>query len=381
MKTIQWGAAVALACTLTTVDAQEIEFNGFLSAVGGLTTEEDTEYAGYDDEAGFDPDSVLGLQVNATISDRLRAVAQVLARGDDDFDAELEWAYLAYDVSDRFTFRAGRLRAPFYQYSDFLDVSYAYPWIRPPEEVYSIVNITGFQGIDLLYNWNTGNWSNEIQAYYGAEDGEVAVNGARAQQEVNDFAGLAVETGNNLLTFRASVHQGEVTAIVPDIEPLFDTLRQVGFGSVADRLEVRDKDARFYGLFGGYDDGRFFGQVEWTRLDWQDDSFFSPVDAWYATAGARTGAFTYHLTYSVADQEPDADFSAPIPGGVSPQLDVLKATVDSLPLRADDQAITAGVRWDFTSNLAFKLEYSDVSRDVPGDLDTGLVSFGFDMVF
>jgi len=361
--------------------SQEFEFNGFLSAVGGAVTDDDTSYAGYDDDVNFEPDSVLGIQINANVSDRLRAVAQVLGRGTDDFDAELEWAYLAYEFSENFTFRAGRLRVPFYQYSDFLDVSYAYPFIRPPVEVYDQVNITSFQGADALYNWNSGSWSNEVQVYFGADSGDQQLLGSTVNQEIDSLTGIVLSTTNNLLSFRASAHRGDVTAFVPDLVPLFDGLRQAGFGNVADSLEVRDKEARFFGLGGGYDDGRFFARGEWTKLDWQDESFLSTVDSWYANVGTRVGDFTYHLTYSEADQTPDADFSAPIPGGIAPQLDQLKATVDALPLRADDQAITAGVRWDFAPNIAFKLEYSDVSRDVPGEKDTGLISTGFDVIF
>ena len=47
--------------------------------------------------------------------------------------------------------RAGRLRSPVYMYSESLDVGYSYPWLRLPDEVYSQVQVTNYEGVDAVY--------------------------------------------------------------------------------------------------------------------------------------------------------------------------------------------------------------------------------------
>lgn len=47
--------------------------------------------------------------------------------------------------------RAGRLRSPVYMYSESLDVGFSYPWLRLPDEVYSQVQLTNYEGADVVY--------------------------------------------------------------------------------------------------------------------------------------------------------------------------------------------------------------------------------------
>jgi len=92
----------------------EITFNGFASIVGGVTTSSDEQLYGYDDSFNFAPDSLLALQASSDLGDDLSVTAQILARGEDDWDPDFEWAYVAYDASDNLRILAGRQRVPFY---------------------------------------------------------------------------------------------------------------------------------------------------------------------------------------------------------------------------------------------------------------------------
>ncbi len=104
------------------------------------------------DDWCYDCDSTLGLQLDWQISSQFRSSVQVVKRPQDPFsDPELEWAYVAYDY-DNFTFRAGRLRLPLFIMSEYYYVSYAYPWFRPPQDIYdSLLGITSFNGISATW--------------------------------------------------------------------------------------------------------------------------------------------------------------------------------------------------------------------------------------
>jgi hypothetical protein len=131
--------AVAICAALATSYANaEVRINGFASIVGGKSLEDDRGRYGYDDDISFKNESVFALQISADLQEKLSATAQIVARGNNDFDAEFEWAYLTYEFNDELQLSAGKMRVPFYRYSDFIDVGYAYRWVRPPESVYSI---------------------------------------------------------------------------------------------------------------------------------------------------------------------------------------------------------------------------------------------------
>src|SRR5688572_290231 len=139
------------------------EVSGFISAVGGYAMERPT--LGYDaDNLTFERDSLLGLQISDRLGEKISATGQLLARGSDNYNAEVTWAYLTYEFSSATQFRMGRLRTPLFFYSDFLHVGYAQHWISPPEEVYGLP-FDSVNGMDLNYMFSLGRTDAKVQMY------------------------------------------------------------------------------------------------------------------------------------------------------------------------------------------------------------------------
>jgi hypothetical protein len=150
--------AVAVCAVLASSYASaEVRINGFASIVGGKSLDSDSTLYGYDDDITFKNESKFALQLSADLQEKLTATAQIIARGEDDFDATFEWAYVTYEYSDELQFSAGKMRVPFYKYSDFLDVGYAYRWVRPPKSVYGIPFST-YEGVSVVYSSQLGDW-------------------------------------------------------------------------------------------------------------------------------------------------------------------------------------------------------------------------------
>lgn len=405
--------AVLVAVLLPgSVFAAEWDFNGFMSAGGGIILDSDGSYYGFDSNLSFDTDSRVGIQIDAQLTDKVSATVQFKGRGQDNWDTEIEWAYVSYEFNDNWKGRIGRLRGPYFMISDYLEVGYAYPWIRPPQEVYTQLPMTAFEGTDIIYSNNIGSWDLQAQAYVAAHDAELDLFGASADMDLNDMMGLAVTIGRDWLTLRASYHEAEMNIDVASLNELFAGIEMAGGGliqagtmmgfqplvdagqaivAVPQDLSLMNKTGRF--IEAGFiidTDNSWFVRGEWTTLKF-DRSVLSTSESYYVTGGIRQNDFTFHLTYADTKATPEEGYSDPLsaasallgsvdPGNAAiPSLDFLAATVDGIiggPTERDTW--TLGTRWDFAENTALKFEYAE-SRS--GVNENGVVSFVIDVIF
>ncbi|MBV1877634.1 MAG: hypothetical protein KUG79_08330 [Pseudomonadales bacterium] len=364
----------------------EITYNGFLSVGGGQLIDDDeiTSYAGFDGKWKSDPDTVFALQISAPLSDKLKGTAQFIAKGSDSYNVEAEWAYVTYNISDQWDVRAGRLRAPLFSYSDFLDVGYAYPFIRPPTEVYRIL-FTTITGVDTLYNTSFGNWDANFQFYYGRLDASTFLAGEELFFDLADFTGVNAVFTYDWLSFRATYNLApKLTIPLPAAaRGLLDAIAGSGFPTVAEALDVVDETGAFYGVAMNIDLHDWLLSVEYTEVDFEDQSLFSDDEAWYFLVGKRMGDFTYHITYEYRKQTPDLGFLdgfaddsvIALLGGLP-----LKPTVLASVRQAENNVLTFGVRYDFTPGASLKVEFADIEFENLNQ-DGTLISFSVDVVF
>lgn len=389
--------------------AQTWDFNGFVSAGGATVLEDGESYYGIDDAFGFEEDSIIGLQVDVELTDKLSATVQGVARGRDDFEPELEWAYLSYQVNNQWKVRVGRLRQPFYMISDYLEVGYAYPWLRPPKEVYGRLPISWFEGIDIIYATSIADWDLQVQTYHAKTEQLLDFAGQSADTKLKQ-TGVALTGSKEWLTLRGSYHYSDTDIYIASLDPLFGALLQVGAGLVqtgtqlgipplvdagsgvigipAD-MAITDKSAAFVEVGFIVDPGEnWFVRGEWAGVDY-DRSIIPESTGYYMTAGRRDRNFTYLLTFARDTTDAQTGFSDPLTAAsavIAPFDPVTAATLGGLATvvdgasfpSADIETWTLGMRWDFTDGMAFKAEYA---RSDTGFNDYGAVSFGIDMVF
>lgn len=96
----------------------EIRISGFGQAVAATTGDDDEPFPelGYDGDVDAKLGSLFAIQINADLNERVDAVAQILARGERDFDAELAWAYASIDLGGGWNTKLGRQRLALYRY-------------------------------------------------------------------------------------------------------------------------------------------------------------------------------------------------------------------------------------------------------------------------
>ena len=389
--------------------AQTWDINGFVSVGGGSTLDDDQSYYDLDDSFDLEQSTKFGLQVDLELSDKWSATVQGVVRGSDDWEPELEWAYLTYEINSSWKVRAGRLRQPFYMISDYLEVGYAYPWLRPPKEVYGRLPISWFEGIDVIYTTSVGDWDLQAQAYHAKTDQVLDFSGQSADTDL-DQTGLALTFSNDWLTFRASYHYSDTNIYVASLDPLFGALQQVGAGlvqtgtqfgilplvdagngviGIPDDMAIIDKSASFVEAGFIVDPGEnWFVRGEWAGVNY-DRSIIPESAGYYLTGGLRHRDFTYLLTYANDTTDPRTGFSDPLVTAsaiISPLDPVTGATLDALAAAvesatfppADINSWTLGMRWDFRDKMALKAEY--VHSD-DGVSSVGALTLGVDMVF
>jgi hypothetical protein len=299
----------------------------------------------YNEDITFKPESLFGLQVTADVGEGLSATAQIVARGADDFNAEFEWAYLSYEINENWTVQAGKKRLPLFYYSDFYDVGYAYVWMRAPADNYTW-QIFNYNGVNALYTGSIGDWSLSGNIYMGREDDKENkllsdfFFSAQTREIWKDILGGVIQTSNDWLEIRA-------TAMTYTNQRYID-----GEPSMWDGKDSRD--GNFYGLAVNADFGDFFVLSELNRLDLDGN-----LDTAMITLGYRIDSFTPFVSYSTFDQKDGEDGE-------------------------NHNTTSMGVRWDFHSNAAFKIQYDDV-EDISYSLavagDSKAITIGVDMVF
>ena len=372
---------IILVCALFIGAVQaEIVFNGFASVVGGVTTSSDETLYGYDDTFDFETGSLFALQASSDLGNKLGVTVQVLSRGENDWDPDFEWAYFSYDASDNLRLLAGRQRAPFYMYSDFLDVSYAYHWISPPPGVYSLAFDT-FDGVAAIYSGQIGSFDSVFHFSYGGNDDEITLLGETTNPEFNDFVGASLTLTKNWLTLRAGYFQAEVNIPVAAIQPLISGWQQAGFSDIADEIELAKDTGEFYefGFQIDYEDFLIVG--EYTDLI-LDEMALGDQESFYIMAGKRFNEFLLHFTYG-EDSNTQDNYVAHIPKGLDPALDFLIASTEAVieSQKVEQSYFTLGLRWDFHDSAALKFEYTDFSDDLDGANDAGLFRAAIVSVF
>jgi hypothetical protein len=358
----------------------EIVFNGFANIVGGQTVSSDETLYGFDDKFDFKNGSLFALQATSDLGDGLGVTAQIISRGNNEWSPEFEWAYVSYDATDELRFLVGRQRVPFYMYSDFLDVSYAYPWITPPEGVYS-VPFDSFDGLGAIYSTSLGEFDTSFQLFYGGNNDDLAaLNDAPADFE--DLMGLSVTINREWLTLRAGYIQTNMNIYTgdPNDNPLYSGWNAVGYPDVANNFVIEDDMADFIELGFQIDYENILLIGEYTSLTLENTPI-ADADSYYVMAGYRFDTVMVHVTYGV-DEDSKGSFTTGIPSDSLPVAGLIAGTnafTDSLT--EESAYYTMGLRWDFHESAALKFEYTSYSDDLNGDNDAGLFRTAIVTVF
>lgn len=326
-------------------------FSGF-GTVGAVHNSEDhadfaTDFqpdgAGHSDRWSANPDSRLGVQVDARFGENFSAVVQVTSQYDHEgsYEPDLALAHLRYAFTPALSLRLGRLAPPMFMLSDYRKVGYAMPWLRPPVEVYN--TSLAVDGAELAYRFNVGNAAMTLQLLGGdTHAGTISLEDTLGLVGRVEFGSSTIFAGYNRssLSLRADPAVESLLALYAPVAP-----------QLASRFRFADNDVTFSSLGYAYDPGTWFARGEVTRLS-TDDGMVAATTNMYASAGWRVGAWTPYVTLGKVRIDSDTSLGAADPVGV---VNAILAGHNE-----NRRSLTVGTRWDFRENFALKLEASHV---------------------
>lgn len=390
--------ATSLLSSSTALAAMDnIDISGFGSIVAGQTlssgdvfTADWHDVGQYEDGLSFKPESMLAIQARSQLTDKLSFTALLSAKGTDDFEPEFDWYYLTYQASDNLTLMAGRRAIPMYYFSEFIEVGFAYPWVRPPANLYWW-QIQYFNGLHASYDFTLGDYSSNITAFYGNE-----------RDDDNKEIGVLYSRGAD----RIREYWEEITGFTWSLSGDIFDLRFMHFSTATERTYIyeslgtnglRDRDIDFYGLGGSltldnlamffdynYVSSNIVGEFSLdpvTNMARQarvnNDDIFPTV---LLTATYTIGDYVPYISYSKADhRQRQFDINS---GNILP-----RAPGQDSDDYEQHELYSLGIRYNYTPNVAIKFQF-DMFKDqgfapqgwnFHGDSET--ITAGLDFVF
>lgn len=359
---MRYGLLCSAVLLSAPVAAADFNFNGF-GSITAATLIDGSGYIAdypnlgvYEKDFDFGQETRLGLQGKAIIDDKLSATMQIMSRAANDYEAQVEWLYATYNLTSDTNLQAGRMRMPVYYFSDYMDVGYAYPWLRIPADTYSL-DVTNFNGVKLNSTFKTGDVYYRLSLYGGNE--------SNPSDELMSYLFESFTTNidrefENILGAALDMTWGGLSVRGTYTQAAMEETQTYGDGSMG----VIDFDIKFYDLFAKYEfDSGFALMAEYNKYE----PFYK---SYFGSATYQTGALTYYVSWSQFD------------------LDT--------PFEKHDTT-SLGARWDLGDTYALKFDVSSMTDEgfnpftnqpnpvyhdaTNGDGDVTIFSVALDFVF
>lgn len=328
----------------------DFEVSGFVTAGGVYNDNKEIIFIDNKDDVkgskgdwASSTDTKIGLQFDGYLTDVLSVTLQGITNqiDEDGGNSFIEWANIKYNISDDVSIRLGKMRAPISLYSDVLNVSYAYPWVRLPREVYSVLPFSNYNGAELSYNFYVNEYDVSMYLLYGNNKKNVTIPSSSkvsTDTYLDELKGIVFNTNVDNLTLRASYFCMEMQSIKTTIVNPTTTL-----------VEHIDKKMQFISTSAMY-------QFE--------KAFIVGAYVYNAVKNVQAGFQSYYIAagYHLGKWTPYGIFAKRTPQS-KPTINVTNIGLSSL-LNTEKNGYSIGVRYDFMPGGAIKSQYDYVDNYV-----------------
>lgn len=332
----------------------------------------------YKHSGSWKSDSLLGLQWQADWSPEWGTMVQLVAkdRFKNSLANSLEWAFVRYRPVDGLDLRLGRLGTDVFMLSEYRQVGYAMPWVRPPHDLYGITSIYHLDGADLNKRFELGAAMLNIKAFYGNsnEDYPTGFNDGQGIKIGFDVygAGTSLAWGNWKLRYtyaQVEMNSDHTKGLRQGLQAL--ALWWPNAAIYSAQLETENKRFDYNQVGLNYDNNDWWLQGEYVRLG-SELALVSAGQHAYLSVGKRFGGLSlYALTGYAEPENPLIVVQQPLisfPDPIGQQIDYLaKATERSLNgVRIKQRSYGLGARWDFAAKMALKIQLEQFDVDKTG---------------
>ncbi len=337
--------------------------DGFMSIGVGTIDENDVEYGRTTLNGGggpdFNADTFLGVQMAFTMSDAAEVVTQLVSKGTgQDAQVDAEWFYLNYRFDDNISFQLGRIRAPIYMLSDYKEVGFTYPWVRPPLEVYDAVPVDHSQGAKVHYRNFFGDYEFHAQLFYSSsiDKGKVSnFDADRVRGSVFDIGQENWMVGFGIFDAHVKVELTDENAIA--LTEGLATISGILGVDTPVFIDLNDEVVSLTNVHFRWDDGDWQVLAEAQQADYE--GFFADFDSYYVSAGRRFGKWFPYLLHmgnrTTDDDERDAIISMVTPLiPLSSNVARLANGINSMSF--ESKSYVVGVGYEITPRIKAKFE-------------------------
>lgn len=334
---------------------QRLRVNGFAS-FGFTLSDEEMAYNGSNDEISFARFSKMGVQLTLNLDESNSVVTQLVSRGENQWETNAEWAYFKHQFNHNFSAKVGRIRTPAYMLSEYLDIGYAVPWAQMPAETYdSLTPFANIDGFDVAYTTDVGDNTATLQAAYGRS--------ADDEYDLKDILVISATFQADIWSTRVAYATSSLTVIDSGIQTAISLYGE----------DTEDISGSFTSLGFTYDPGDLYVNTEYTQI--KVDGVIVDADAYYATFGYRLGRLMPVLTFATAESSDDDEREASAltaasqtalagGSGAAAQTAVAQGLFGlQAANNRNTQRIGLGLRYDFASGTALKVQYDLIEVD------------------
>lgn len=325
--------------------------------------------AGSEGDLRFDGDTLLAVQGTVNPNGPLKGVIQMVSHKkidgttyDGNWRPLTEWAYLGWDITPEFNWKAGRVVAPLFMMSDTRNLGYSQIAVRPPQMVYQINPITNLDGMTANWDLRAGETLLTLTGMYGKS----SVANSSGNFKAGKIFGGALKANNGDWTARAGVtYFNQIDVLLTSaLQAQYNGIRQLDLAGCTNCAAEVDSKAPLndvhlkmlsFGLTWEHDD--YTVQAEYVNRF--SNSLAAPdTKGWYIQGSKRIGDWTPYVRYGELNNYDSVNL---VNGGAMPaQYATALAGANNAKLFGDQtrSELAFGVRWDFTPKAALKAEYN-----------------------
>jgi hypothetical protein len=343
-------------------DMDHFQINGFGTV--GLTYQnhDDITYIsswrsnhGSTGKVSLQNDTKFGLQLDWQATEKIDFTVQSTI---DAMGTNLEWANFKYTISDNHNIKIGKMRFPTAMYSDILQVSYSYNWVRLPEAVYGILPLTSYCGMEYNYQGTYDSIEYQFKLYGGKSEDTMEGNDIGSYKiKLDHMMGANLHISVEDLEVRFGYTKTDITIDNTVINYYF--LQAFQNSKLTDKeidllhqYHPQDKTTQYFSFGFKYEHEELYllGEYIWIDLN----NIISDNYAGYLSLGYHFGNFTPHITYLKVTGR--SNYHGEIK---DPVLNVELNEMADRTLNSQEN-ITVGLRYDWKENIALKLQYDHI---------------------
>lgn len=367
---------------------------------------------------GFLVDSRLGLQLSGELSDHWEVAFQGVYKHQyaTEWDDYIDVAFARYRASNEWQFTLGRQPFDLFILSDHINVGYSYDFVRPPTEFYGSIPYESFDGISISRHWGDfdNEWSWDLSIGFIEEEFETDAFDENDPDDTDDpgdditraepiyNTAINWRSGNwhvranyAWLKFEQELDDAkELEEFVEVFSPLWPDLSRIQSDFIASTV------MRYASAGAVWQSGNWKIQSEISNID-ADFVHFNGIRAYFHVSH-RFGDWLPYATFGYARDNSKNDYQQVSELGLPDDfifLDLFKDLEKEIneevtSVRHNQRSLALGVRWDFSSRKALKMQcdyykFDAASGSIHGRVDQlyannesrSWCSLNLDMVF